>query len=134
MGFRTTVVEDTAPGRVAETIQAESAERGLAVVMRVFNSDTYIDIDVDWDFEATVYGPAGQALATNRLQGKEELQGSAVNPARAAKEKVPPCFYDLVRQLVVGDERMMSAPYSFMVRIRSAFQASRSTGTARSRS
>lgn len=109
VGFQTLSVDESPSGRVAEVLEEQEAERGLAVVMRVFNSDTYIDIDVEWDFEATVFGPAGQPLAENRIQGKQELQGSAVNPPRAAKEKVPPFFYDLMRQLVVGDERMMEA-------------------------
>lgn len=108
-GFRTTAVDETAPRDVARFLQDEGAERGLVVVMRVFNSDTYTDIDVEWDFEASVHGPEGRVLATNHLQGKRELQGSFMNPPKAAKQKVPPFFYDLMRQLVVGDEEMMAA-------------------------
>lgn len=109
MGFRTLAVRLAAPEHVGEVLEEEGAERGLTVTMRVFNSDTYMDIDVEWDFEAQIYGPAGQLLATNRIQGKQELPGSFVNPPRAAKEKVPPFFYDLMRKLVVGEPEMVEA-------------------------
>jgi hypothetical protein len=108
-GFRTTPVDETTPQNVSRFLEDEGAERGLVVVMRVFNSDTYTDIDVEWDFQATVYGPSGRELATNRLQGKEELQGSFMNPPKAAKQKVPPYFYQLMRELVVGNTEMMAA-------------------------
>lgn len=109
VGFRTAVVDETSPGDVATVLSEAGAERGLVVVMRIFNSDTYTDIDVEWDFEATVYGPDGEKLASNRLQGKQELEGSFLNPPKAAKQKVPPFFYDLMRQLVVGDPDMAAA-------------------------
>jgi hypothetical protein len=64
---------------------------------------------LEWDFEATVQGPDGQSLASNHLQGKQELQGSFMNPPKAAKQKVPPFFYDLMRELVVGDPEMVEA-------------------------
>ena len=109
VGFRTTPVDETTPQDVSRFLEDEGAARGLVVVMRVFNSDTYTDIDVEWDFEATVYGPSGRVLAANRLQGKEELPGSFMNPPKAAKQKVPPYFYQLMRELVVGNTEMMAA-------------------------
>ena len=109
VGFRTVTAEETSPESVAGLLAEEGADRALVVVMRNFNSDTYNDIDVEWDFEATVYDPSGRALASNHLEGRQEVKGSLMNPVKAAKLKVPPFFYDLMRQLVVGDREMMAA-------------------------
>lgn len=102
VGFRTAAVDETSPRDVGRALAEAEAERGLVVAMRVFNSDTYWDTDVEWDFEATVYEPGGRSLASNRIQGKDELSGA---PGR----QVPPFFYDLMRQLVVGDPDMVEA-------------------------
>ena len=102
-------MDDASPKNLAEVMAEAGAQRALGVVMRNFNSNSYTNIDVEWDFEATVYGPSGQSLASNHLEGRQTLTGSLVNPPRAAKQRVPPFFYDLVHQLVVGDQEMLPA-------------------------
>lgn len=109
IGFRTVPTPEYPTGGVAELLRYHGAERGIAVVMRVFNSDTYIDIDVEWDLEAVVYGSGADVLARNRIRGKRELEGSLLSPPRAAKRKVPPFFDDLVHQLVAGDHEVVEA-------------------------
>lgn len=108
-GFRTALVDEARPEDLAGAIAGRRGERGLAVTMRAFNSNTYSDIDLVWDFEALVYGREGQVLAANRVRGEQELQGSVIHPSRAAKEKVPPFFYGLMRELVVGNQTMLAA-------------------------
>lgn len=109
VGFRTALFDESRPEDIRGAIAGRNAERGLVVTMRAFNSNTYSDIDIEWDFEAQVYGREGQLLAANRVRGKQELQGSVLKAPEAAKKKVPPFFYDLMRQLVVGDDEMMAA-------------------------
>lgn len=109
IGFRTILTPEKPTHDVPELLHQQGADRGLAVVMRVFNSDTYLDIDVEWDLEARVYGAAGEVLASHRIQGKQELKGSLIAPPRAAKKKVPPFFHGLIHQLVAADEEIVDA-------------------------
>jgi len=104
LGFRTVQTSEEPAHQVPRVLERHGADRGIAVVIRTFNSDTYFDIDVEWDLEAVVYGPAGEVLTKNRIWGKRELQGSVLNPPKAAKRKVPPFFNDLIHRLVGGDE------------------------------
>lgn len=109
IGFRTVLAAETATQSVPDLLVEHGAERGIAVVMRVFNSDTYLDIDVEWDLEARVFGPSGERLASHRIRGKRELQGSLLNPPRASKRKVPPFFNDLIHELVASDPAIVAA-------------------------
>ena len=109
-GFAAIVVEESAEkGSAGEVIRSRGAQRAVSIVMHKFNSNTYINIDVEWDFEATVLDSRGDTIAANREAGKETLTGSFVNPPKAAKEKVPPFFYDIVHRLVTGNEEMQEA-------------------------
>ncbi|MDA8019558.1 MAG: hypothetical protein MPN21_19105 [Thermoanaerobaculia bacterium] len=109
-GFDAVLVDESASANsVGETIRSRGAQRGVAVVMHKFNSNTYVNIDVEWDFEVTVLDANGEAIGSNRETGKETLEGSFMNPPKAAKEKVPPFFYDIVHRLVVGNEEIREA-------------------------
>lgn len=103
IGFRVVEGDGAGEGDIAAALERAGADRGLAVVMRAFDSDTYTNITVTWDFEATVFGVDGDSLFTHRLQGAEELEGSFVNPVKGAQQAVPPHFTRLMRNLVVGN-------------------------------
>lgn len=107
-GFRVTPIEQKAANPAA-AIEAAGAERALAVVMREFKSDTYNNINFDYDFEVIVYDAAGAEIARDRAAGEEELPGSFMNPPKAAKEKVPPHFYQKMRALVVENPTIVNA-------------------------
>lgn len=107
-GFRVT----PSPGKATDVRQAAAgaqAERALMIVMREFKSDTYSNINFDYDFEAVVYGPDGTELARNKVAGEEVLPGSMMNPPKAAKAKVPQEFYAKVHRLVTGDPGIVEA-------------------------
>lgn len=107
-GFRVTAVSDK-PGDVATAIRAGRTTRALAVVMREFKSDTFNNINFDYDFEVIVYDEDGRELARDRSSGEEEIPGSFMNPARAAREKVPPEFYRKIHALVAGNRKIIDA-------------------------
>ena len=107
-GFEAVVVEETRDDAEA-TLRSHGARRGVAVVMRKFNSNTYVNIDVEWDFEATVIGEGGEELATNREEGKRNLEGSFLNPPKAAKQQVPPFFNEIAHRLVAGNKEILEA-------------------------
>ncbi len=90
----------------AGPVQADSA---LTVVMREFKSDTFNNINFDYDFEVIVYDAAGTELARDRLSGEEELPGSMMNPVKASKKKVPAHFYSKIHALITGNPKVMKA-------------------------
>lgn len=94
---------------VKSAVSAANARRALAVTMREFKSDTYNNINFDYDFEAIVYDAAGNELARNKVAGEEELLGSLMNPAKAAKQKVPQQFYATIHRLITGDPKIVQA-------------------------
>jgi hypothetical protein len=107
-GFR--VTPSTEKGTdVASTLRTANATRGLMIVMREFKSDTFNNINVDYDFEAIVYDGNGKELARNKVAGEDVLPGSMMNPAKAAKQKVPAHFYDRIHALVAGNQKIISA-------------------------
>lgn len=107
-GFRVTAVSNK-PSDVTSALRSGGATRALAVVMREFKSDTFNNINFDYDFEVIVYGEDGKELARDRSFGEEEIKGSFMNPVRAAREKVPPEFYRKIHALVAGNPKVIEA-------------------------
>ena len=108
-GFRVTSSKEKPTTNVAAAAGAVSASRVLAVVMREFKSDTFNNINVDYDFEAVVYDSGGRELARNKVAGEDVLPGSMMNPPKAAKQKVPGHFYAKIHELVTGDPDIVKA-------------------------
>jgi hypothetical protein len=108
-GFRVTATKSKASADVAAAARGASAQRGLMVVMREFKSDTYSNINFDYDFEAIVYDADGRELVRDKVSGEEELPGSMMNPPKAAKAKVPAHFYEKIHALITGNEKVMAA-------------------------
>jgi hypothetical protein len=79
------------------------------VVMREFKSDTFNNINFDYDFEAIVYDESGRELAREKISGEEELPGSMMNPPKAARQKVPAHFYGKIHSLIAGNDKIVQA-------------------------
>lgn len=107
-GFRVMATADKATD-VTSAITKANAQKALAIVMREFKSDTFNNINVDYDFEAIVYDSAGKELARSKVAGEDELPGSLMNPPKAAKQKVPGHFYSKIHALVTGDPKIVQA-------------------------
>ncbi len=107
-GFHVAPLQDKA-GDVAAAARLVQARRALVVVMHEFKSDTFNNINFDYDFEAIVYDEAGKELVRDRLAAEEELPGSLMNPAKAARQKVPTYFYSKIHDLVTGNFKIMKA-------------------------
>jgi hypothetical protein len=107
-GFRVTPSNDKVSS-IAGAAGPVQADRALTVVMREFKSDTFNNINFDYDFEVIVYDAAGAELARDRLSGEEELPGSMMNPVKASKKKVPAHFYSKIHALITGNEKVMKA-------------------------
>ena len=107
-GFRVTPLGEKASDIAGATKKA-GAQRAIAVVMREFKSDTYNNINFDYDFEVIVYDAAGKEKARDRASGEEEIKGSLMNPVKAAKEKVPGAFYTKIHNLITGNPKIVNA-------------------------
>jgi hypothetical protein len=107
-GFKVTPSADKAAD-IAAMERIAQAHRALAIVMHEFKSDTFNNINFDYDFEVIVYDDAGKELMRDRIAAEEELPGSLMNPAKAARQKVPPYFYAKIHGLVTGNFKVMKA-------------------------
>jgi hypothetical protein len=108
-GFRVTPSTTNKGTDVASSVSAANASRALMIIMREFKSDTFNNINVDYDFEAVVFDSGGKELARNKVSGEDELKGSLMNPVKAAKQKVPAHFYSKIHSLITGDPNVMKA-------------------------
>lgn len=108
-GFKVTAAKDKAGSNIASAVSGANASRALAVVMREFKSDTFNNINFDYDFEAIVYDASGREIARDKISGEEELKGSLMNPVKAAKQKVPAEFYRKIHSLIAGNEKIVKA-------------------------
>jgi hypothetical protein len=107
-GFRVTSSLDKASG-IAGAVSTGGSERALNVVMREFKSDTFNNINFDYDFEVIVYDATGAELARDRINGEEELEGSMMNPVKASRQKVPAHFYRKIHALITGNDKVVKA-------------------------
>lgn len=108
-GFRVTASPEKGASDVAGVVKRANARRALVVVMREFKSDTFNNINFDYDFDATVYDQNGRELAKSKVAGEDQIEGSLMNPAKAAREKVPAEFYKKIHELVTGNPKIVKA-------------------------
>ncbi|HEX7829810.1 MAG TPA: hypothetical protein VF787_09140 [Thermoanaerobaculia bacterium] len=107
-GFEVTTSASKATD-IAAALRDAKANRALAVVMREFKSDTFNNINFDYDFEAIVYDADGKEIARDRIYGEEELEGSLMNPVKASKRKVPEEFYKRIHSLITANHKVLDA-------------------------
>lgn len=108
-GFKVLASDRAAEGDVGRFLAEQGADRAVAVVMREFNSNTYNNIDVEWDFEATVYGAEGKELHRSTETGKTTLTVLLGGQGRVPGQPVPPFFYELIHKLIAGDPEVIRA-------------------------
>ncbi|MFN2645769.1 MAG: hypothetical protein ABR570_12310 [Burkholderiales bacterium] len=104
-GYKTTAVSVTGapPANVKELI-AKAGKEGLALVtINEWKSDTMMNTALLYDLTVRVYDANGAQLAENRIGGKEDLGGSAINPPGHAKEAVPVAYRRKLEQLFNND-------------------------------
>ena len=94
---------------VAEKIGSEKADAGLRVKMLVYNSNTYLNTDMEWDFQLMVFDAAGKTLYDEHVEGRQTLEGSFWNSPKAAKANVPPAFYEVLHDMIVGNPDLLAA-------------------------
>ena len=78
--------------RISELLGAKKAERSLLFTIKKWESDTYMNIGLDYEIELTVYNRELEKLASARVVENKNLPGSFWDPPLAAKREVPMAF------------------------------------------
>jgi len=76
------------------------ADRQLLIVLREWRTLTYNTVNLLYDIELKVLSGSGGLLATNRVQGEEELGFSAWDPKPIAAEEGPKALGKKLQQLL----------------------------------
>ena len=101
-GFNVVRSDMVQADQIGQAIASKNASRALLITIREFNANTFNNIDMEWDLDATVYDRNGTAVKTNNVKGKETLAGSYMNPVKSSKQKVPEFTYQKVHELISG--------------------------------
>jgi len=101
-GFKASVLEGPVPGSAEEIAAAQKkagAERLAVVMIREWQSDTFVNTTLDFDLDLQVYDPTGKVLAATRLTGRNDLGGDAADPRGHARTAVPAAYRRILEQL-----------------------------------
>lgn len=93
---------DVATARQAgiDACGSSGSPRLLLITIREWKADTYNNTSLYFDLSAEVVDATGALLGQNRFQGREEVQGSFLNPPAAARENVPVAYRKKFEQLL----------------------------------
>jgi hypothetical protein len=88
-------------------LKSSGAAKLLLIDIQKWQSDTYMKVGMHYLLVAKVMDAAGNVLAeasvTGADDGKDDLKGSAMNPAGYAKKVVPKAFRDQLERLLNAD-------------------------------
>ncbi len=104
-GFKSTALS-VAPGSAADAraLAARAGAERLALVMiHEWKSDTYQNTALHHDLILRVFDANGSELANNRIAGRTDLGGSAINPPSHAKIAVPQFYRKTLEELFGAD-------------------------------
>ena len=89
-------------------LQASGASKLLLIDIHKWQSDTYMKVGMHYLLVAKVLDGAGNVLAEARVtgaeDGKDDLKGSAMNPAGYSKKVVPKAFRDQLERLLNAED------------------------------
>jgi hypothetical protein len=101
-GFKSTVVDVGELGRKPDAralVSRPPADRLALITINEWKSDTFMQTSLTYEVTLRVYGAEGEQLATNRIAGRDNLGGDAINPPGHAKTAVPPAYRRKLEQL-----------------------------------
>lgn len=96
------------PEQVERRLVESGAPRSLLIDIEEWQSDTYMNVGMSYLLNAVVLDAEGKELArhtiTGEQDGKDNLKGSAMNPAGYAKKAVPRAFEDHLKRLLDNED------------------------------
>jgi hypothetical protein len=78
--------------RILELLRERKAERALLFIIKKWESDTFMNIGVDYEIELTVYNAELVKLASASIAENKDLPGSFWDPPSAARKEIPIAF------------------------------------------
>ena len=86
--------------RILELLGERKAERSLLFIIKQWESDTYMNIGLDYEIELTVYDEELVKLASVSIAEDRDLPGSFWDPPSAARMEVPIAFKKVIETLL----------------------------------
>ncbi len=99
---------DLTEQQVKELLMQKKADRAVFVTIKQWESDTYNNIGLTYEIWLMVFGGDQALLAQTSVADKKTIAGSAWNPPKAAKEKVPEAFRAALEALL-NDPKVIAA-------------------------
>ena len=86
--------------RILELLRERKAERALLFIIKKWESDTFMNIGVDYEIELTVYNEELVKLASASIAENKDLPGSFWDPPTAARREIPIAFKKVLETLM----------------------------------
>jgi len=110
-GYNVSPVSLTSADESRSIIQkmiATGAKRSVLLTLNKWKSDTYMNIALIYDMHLDVLDASGKTLASEHIQGRDNLGGSAWDPYAHARKAVPEAFRQKLEELLNRPEVQQS--------------------------
>jgi hypothetical protein len=91
-----------------QALAAKQAERSILIVINKWESDTYMNIGLNYDLGLIVLGSNQTMLAETSAAENKTISGSFWDPPSAAKEQIPIAFKQALEKLL-NDPKIIAA-------------------------
>jgi len=110
-GFKPTpviVVHALSEQETKQALAAKQAERSILILIKKWESDTYMNIGLDYDLRLMILGSNQTVLAETSAAENRTIPGSFWDPPSAAKEQIPIAFKQALEKLL-NDPKIVAA-------------------------
>ena len=102
------VVHTLSEQQAKQALAAKQAERSILILIKKWESDTYMNIGLDYDLKLMVLGSNQTVLAETSAAENKTISGSFWDPPSAAKEQIPIAFKQALEKLL-NDTKIIAA-------------------------
>jgi hypothetical protein len=102
-GFKATpviVAHTLSEKQAKQALAAKQVERSILILIKKWESDTYMNIGLDYDLRLMVLGSNQTVLAETSAVENKTISGSFWDPPAAAKEQIPIAFKEALEKLL----------------------------------
>ena len=97
----------TSTGNAHAAFAATKADRWMMISMKEWDSDTYVNTDLDYDLLVQVFDGEGKLLASNELKEKDTIKSPALGGG-VHSELIPEAFKQRMEELL-SDPKIVAA-------------------------
>lgn len=94
--------------KILELLKERKTERTLLLIIKKWESDTFMNIGLDYEIELTIYNEELIKLASASIAENKSLPGSFWDPPTAARREVPIAFKKVLETLL-NDSKVLLA-------------------------